>query len=147
MSKEHFAIETYSTVPDWLDEVSWNDDGLVAAIAQEVGSGDVLMLAWMNREALAATLERGEAVYWSRSREALWHKGDTSGHYQKIRDIRVDCDGDALLLTVEQVGRIACHTGRHSCFYRRLEGDTANPQWVETTMDPTSPHDHVEAGS
>jgi phosphoribosyl-AMP cyclohydrolase len=147
MNEEPFAIETHRTVPDWLDDVAWNDDGLVAAIAQEVGSGDVLMLAWMNREALAATLERGEAVYWSRSRKSLWHKGDTSGHYQKIHDIRIDCDGDALLLTVEQVGRIACHTGRHSCFYRWLDGDAGHAHWVEATRDPASPHDRVEAGS
>jgi len=111
----------------WLDDVAWNADGLVAAVAQEVGSNDVLMLAWMNREALRATLERGEAVYWSRSRGALWHKGDTSGHIQKVREIRLDCDGDALLLKVEQVDRIACHTGAHSCFFRRLDERT----WVD----------------
>jgi phosphoribosyl-AMP cyclohydrolase len=105
----------------WLDDVAWNADGLVAAIAQEVGSNDVLMLAWMNRAALLATLERGEAVYWSRSRGALWHKGETSGHIQKVREIRLDCDGDAVLLKVEQVDRIACHTGAHSCFFRRLD--------------------------
>ncbi|MEO8938627.1 MAG: phosphoribosyl-AMP cyclohydrolase [Burkholderiaceae bacterium] len=121
------TIETTSTIPDWLDDVTWNDDGLVAAIAQEVGSGDVLMLAWMNREALAETLERGEAVYWSRSRNQLWHKGDTSGHFQRIHDMRLDCDGDAILLKVEQVGRIACHTGRHSCFSRSLDGKA----WTE----------------
>jgi phosphoribosyl-AMP cyclohydrolase len=120
------------TTPTWLDDVAWNADGLVAAIAQEAGSGDVLMLAWMNREALAATLERGEAVYWSRSRQALWHKGDTSGHFQKVHAIRLDCDGDAVLLTVEQVGRIACHTGRHSCFFRKLDGGTDEARWVET---------------
>jgi len=123
--------------------VSWNDDGLVAAIAQEAVSGDVLMLAWMNREALAATLERGEAVYWSRSRKALWHKGDTSGHFQKVRDIRVDCDGDAILLTVEQVGGIACHTGRHSCFHRRLDSDAPQVEWIE---EETS-HEHGKAAS
>jgi phosphoribosyl-AMP cyclohydrolase len=118
-----------TTKMDWLDEVAWNADGLVAAIAQEVGTKDVLMLAWMNRDALAATLARGEAVYWSRSRGALWHKGDTSGHFQKVHEIRLDCDGDAVLLKVEQIDRIACHTGRHSCFFRRLEGDAG---WVET---------------
>ena len=133
---------------DWLDDVSWNGAGLVAAIAQEVGSGDVLMLAWMNREALEQTLARGEAVYWSRSRKALWHKGDTSGHFQKIHDIRIDCDGDAILLTVEQVDRVACHTGRHSCFYRRLEGEASQTRWIEDegTTDP-APHAHVEAAS
>ena len=133
------TIELHATLPDWLDDVSWNDDGLVAAIAQEVGSGDVLMLAWMNREALAATLERGEAVYWSRSRRQLWHKGDTSGHFQKVSDVRLDCDGDAILLTVEQVGRVACHTGRHSCFFRRLEGGSSDARWttVETDIAPS----------
>ena len=118
----------------WLDDVKWNADGLVVAIAQEVDTNDVLMLAWMDRAALAQTLARGEAVYWSRSRKQLWHKGDTSGHFQKVHDIRLDCDGDAILLKVEQVGRIACHTGRHSCFYRTLR----DGQWVETAtpLDP-----------
>ena len=117
--------------PAWLDDVRWNEQGLVAAIAQEVGSNDVLMLAWMNREALSETLVRGEAVYWSRSRSRLWHKGDTSGHFQRVRDIRLDCDGDAVLLSVEQVGRIACHTGRHSCFFRQLAGDAHGARWVD----------------
>lgn len=117
--------------PTWLDQVAWNDDDLVAAIAQEVGSGDVLMLAWMNREALSETLARGEAVYWSRSRQQLWHKGDTSGHFQKVREIRLDCDGDAVLMQVEQVDRIACHTGRHSCFFRKLAGERDTARWVE----------------
>jgi phosphoribosyl-AMP cyclohydrolase len=97
----------------------------VPAIAQERGSKDVLMLAWMNRAALAATLERGEAVYWSRSRQRLWHKGEESGHVQKVHEVRLDCDDDVLLLEVSQLGHepgIACHTGRHSCFFRRLEG-------------------------
>lgn len=123
--------DSISTTPDWLDAVAWNSDGLVAAIAQEVGSGDVLMLAWMNRDALAATMARGEAVYWSRSRRQLWHKGDTSGHFQKVHDIRLDCDGDAILLKVEQVGGIACHTGRHSCFFRRADGDGPGVRWDE----------------
>jgi phosphoribosyl-AMP cyclohydrolase len=135
------TIETHGTIPDWLDDVTWNDDGLVPAIAQEASSGDVLMFAWMNREALALTLERGEAVYWSRSRRQLWHKGDTSGHFQKVRDIRLDCDGDVILMKVEQVGGIACHTGRHSCFYRKLEGDADQAQWVET--DAVIEHDHA----
>jgi len=125
------------TTPAWLDEVRWNADGLVVAVAQEVATNDVLMLAWMDREALAETLARGEAVYWSRSRKQLWHKGDTSGHFQKVHDIRLDCDGDAILLTVEQVGRIACHTGRHSCFYRTLQ----DGRWVETA----TALDHVHA--
>ncbi len=117
--------------PAWLDQVAWNADGLVAAIAQEVGSGDVLMLAWMNRDALRETLARGEAVYWSRSRRQLWHKGDTSGHFQKVREIRLDCDGDAVLMQVEQVDGIACHTGRRSCFYRKLDGERDAASWVE----------------
>jgi len=112
---------------DWLDQVRWNADGLVPVIAQQVGTNDVLMLAWMNREALAATVARGEAVYWSRSRARLWHKGEASGHVQKVHELRLDCDGDVLLLRVDQlggepgVGAIACHTGRHSCFFRRHE--------------------------
>ena len=124
----------------WLDEVNWNVDGLVVAVAQEVDTNDVLMLAWMDREALAETLARGEAVYWSRSRQQLWHKGDTSGHFQKVHDIRLDCDGDAILLKVEQVGRIACHTGRHSCFYRTLQ----DGRWVET--DPALDPVHADHG-
>lgn len=120
-----------TTAPDWLDEVCWNEQGLVAAIAQEVGSNDVLMLAWMNRDALAETLARGEAVYWSRSRKQLWHKGDTSGHFQRVHDIRLDCDGDAVLLKVEQVGGIACHTGRHSCFFRKVEGEADTARWLD----------------
>ena len=120
------------TSAGWLDEVAWNADGLVVAIAQEAVTNDVLMLAWMNRDALAETLARGEAVYWSRSRRQLWHKGDTSGHFQKVRDIRLDCDGDAILMTVEQVGRVACHTGEHSCFFRRLEHRADGARWVES---------------
>ena len=107
---------------DWLEQVKWADDGLVAAIAQDAASGKVLTLAWMNREALARTADTGEAHYWSRSRRKLWRKGETSGHVQKVREIRLDCDQDAVLLVVEQVGGIACHTGRHSCFFQRLEG-------------------------
>ncbi len=106
---------------DWLDAIKWDDQGLVPAIAQERGTGEVLMMAWMNREALARTAELGEAVYWSRSRRALWHKGQSSGHVQSVHAIRLDCDGDVILLEVEQAGGIACHTGRKSCFYRRLE--------------------------
>ena len=113
---------------NWLDSIAWNGDGLVPAIAQELGSKDVLMFAWMNRDALAATAERGEAVYWSRSRRRLWHKGEESGHIQKVHELRLDCDNDVVLLTVSQLGHadaepsIACHTGRHSCFFQRLEG-------------------------
>jgi phosphoribosyl-AMP cyclohydrolase len=120
----------------WLDEVKWDANGLVPAIAQEVGSNDVLMVAFMNRAALAQTAELGEAVYWSRSRQRLWHKGEESGHVQKVRELRLDCDNDVVLLRVEQTGHgsgepsIACHTGRHSCFFQRLEGDA----W--TAVDP-----------
>ena len=105
----------------WLEAIKWNADGLVPAIAQEVGTGRILMQAWMNREALTATAECGEAVYWSRSRSRLWHKGESSGHVQKVREIRTDCDHDVVLLSVEQVGHIACHTGRNTCFYRCLQ--------------------------
>lgn len=107
---------------NWLDEIKWAVDGLVPVIAQEEGSGQVLMFAWMNRESLAMTAEKGEAVYFSRSRNRLWHKGEESGHVQKVKSIRTDCDKDVVLLTIEQVGDIACHTGRHSCFYNELEG-------------------------
>ena len=113
---------------DWLDEVPWNEHGLVAAIAQDAASGKVLTLAWMNREALAQTAQRGEAVYWSRSRTRLWRKGEESGHVQKVRELRLDCDADAILLQVEQAGGIACHTGHERCFFRKLE----NGRWVET---------------
>jgi len=105
----------------WLDLVKWDPDGLVPAIAQEAGSGAVLTLAWMNREALEATASSGLAHYWSRSRGRLWRKGEKSGHVQDVREIRLDCDNDAILLVVEQRGGIACHTGRHLCFYQRLE--------------------------
>ena len=114
----------------WLDEVPWNEHGLIAAVAQDATSGRVLTVAWMNREALAQTVEKGEAVYWSRSRGRLWRKGEQSGHVQKLRELRLDCDADAVLLKVEQVGSIACHTGRESCFYRKLE----NGSWV--AVDP-----------
>ena len=110
---------------DWLDEIGWNDDGLVPAIAQDQRTGEVLMMAWMNRESLEMTLEQGRAVYWSRSRRKLWIKGEESGHEQRLHEIRIDCDADVVLLKVTQRGHepgIACHTGRHSCFYRRLEG-------------------------
>ncbi len=111
----------------WLDQVKWDTDGLVPAIAQESGTGKILMMAWMNPEALRLTHETGHAVYWSRSRGKLWHKGEESGHQQVVRNIRLDCDGDVILLDVEQKGGIACHTGRHNCFYRELQGDT----WVD----------------
>jgi len=114
----------------FLDEVPWNGDGLIAAVAQDATSGRVLTVAWMNREALKQTSEKGEAVYWSRSRNKLWRKGEQSGHVQKVREVRIDCDADAILLKVDQVGGIACHTGRESCFFRKLEGG----KWV--TVDP-----------
>ncbi len=110
----------------WLDAIKWNSDGLVPVIAQEAATGKVLTLAWANREALAATQKEGRAVYWSRSRRKLWRKGEESGHVQRLKEIRLDCDNDAVLLLVEQVGGIACHTGRERCFYQRLE----NGRWV-----------------
>ncbi|TCS72904.1 phosphoribosyl-AMP cyclohydrolase [Sulfuritortus calidifontis] len=109
----------------WLDKLNWPADGLLPAIAQDAASGDILMVAWMNRAALAKTAELGEAVYWSRSRQKLWHKGEESGHTQKVLEIRTDCDEDVILLKVEQQGGIACHTGRHSCFFQKLE----NGEW------------------
>ncbi|MGE0858126.1 MAG: phosphoribosyl-AMP cyclohydrolase [Gammaproteobacteria bacterium] len=105
----------------WLDEVAWGADGLIAAVAQDAASGRVLTVAWMNRLALEASLQEGRAVYWSRSRGRLWRKGEESGHVQRLVEVRLDCDGDAVLLRVEQVGGIACHTGRESCFYRVFE--------------------------
>lgn len=121
--------------PDWLNHIRWTPDGLVPAIAQDAETGDILMMAWMNRESLRLTAAEGHAVYWSRSRGKLWRKGETSGHQQVIRDIRLDCDNDVILLKVEQKGGIACHTGRRSCFYRSLQ----NGEWVEqepVLMDP-----------
>lgn len=115
-----------------LDAVTWNDQGLVPVIAQEVSSGDVLMMAWMNRDALLATLRSGEAVYWTRSRQKLWHKGEESGHIQKVKEIRLDCDGDTILLMVEQKDGIACHTGEHSCFFKQW--DSAKATWVNQSI-------------
>jgi phosphoribosyl-AMP cyclohydrolase len=114
----------------WLEQVPWNGDGLVAVVTQDVSSQRVLTVAWMNRDALRQTVEKGEAVYWSRSRKKLWRKGEESGHVQRVVEVRIDCDADAILLKVEQVGGIACHTGRESCFFRKLE----NGRWV--TIDP-----------
>ncbi len=110
----------------WLNKINWTHDGLVPVIAQEDGSGKILMFAWMDREALKLTVETGQAVYWSRSRKKLWRKGEESGHVQKVKQIHLDCDEDVILLTVEQLGGIACHTGRHSCFFQKLDGK----QWV-----------------
>ncbi len=115
---------------DWLDKVKWNDQGLVPVIAQEAESGTVLMVAWMNREALTETASKGRAVYWSRSRQKLWEKGEESGHVQEVKEIRLDCDNDVILLQVEQRGGIACHTGRHNCFFQQLQGQ----KWV--AVDP-----------
>ncbi|MGV8934265.1 MAG: phosphoribosyl-AMP cyclohydrolase [Gallionellaceae bacterium] len=122
---------------DWLSRVNWSTDGLVPAIAQDAASGRVLMVAWMDREALQRTVELGEAVYWSRSRKKLWHKGEESGHVQRVKEIRLDCDQDVILLQIEQQGGIACHTGRESCFFSRLE----NGQWVETDAVLKNPAD------
>ena len=125
---------------DWIDEVKWDAAGLVPVIAQELGSGDVLMFAFMNREALSKTVELGQAVYFSRSRQRLWHKGEESGHFQEVHDLRMDCDGDVLLLTVTQHGHaagepgIACHTGRHSCFFRSLDAGGDETRWK--TVEP-----------
>ena len=111
---------------EWLDKVKWDENGLVPVIAQEFSTNMVLTLAWMNRESLTKTVTTGEAHYWSRSRTRLWKKGEQSGHVQKVREIRLDCDDDVLLLKVEQAGGIACHTGRHSCFFQKLD----NGRWV-----------------
>jgi len=125
----------------WLDAVKWSADGLVPAIAQDAASGKVLTLAWMNREALSRTAATGEAHYWSRSRRALWRKGESSGHVQRVREVRLDCDSDAVLLVVDQVGGIACHTGRERCFYQKLEGE----RWVSVEpvlKDPQAIYGH-----
>jgi len=114
----------------WLDQVAWTEDGLVPVIAQEKETGKILMFAWMNREALQLTRETGHAVYFSRSRNKLWHKGEESGHTQIVHDIRLDCDNDVVMITVEQLGGIACHTGRHNCFFQQLQSD----EWV--TVEP-----------
>jgi phosphoribosyl-AMP cyclohydrolase len=115
---------------NWLNKVNWTQDGLVPAIAQEAGGGRVLMVAWMNREALKKTAQTGEAHYWSRSRKKLWRKGEESGHVQKVKSVRIDCDDDVILLEVEQVGGIACHTGTHSCFFQKL----VDGEWVVTDL-------------
>ena len=121
----------------WLDRIKWQQDGLVPVVAQEAGSGRVLTVAWMNREALGQTVQSGEAHYWSRSRRKLWRKGEESGHVQKVKSVRLDCDEDVVLLEVEQAGGIACHTGRHSCFFQRLEGG----RWVVTDPVLKDPKD------
>jgi phosphoribosyl-AMP cyclohydrolase len=121
----------------WLDEIRWNAEGLVPTVVQESAGGKVLMVAWMNRKALKETVDKGMAVYWSRSRRSLWRKGERSGHYQIVKDIRLDCDRDTLLLSVEQQGGIACHTGRERCFFNQLQ----NGRWVPIEpilKDPTA---------
>ena len=114
-------MDTETAMNDWLDEIRWNEDGLVPAIAQDHRSGRILMMAWMNRESLALTVAEQRAIYWSRSRGKLWRKGEESGHVQKLHELRLDCDADVIILMVEQLGGIACHTGRESCFYRVYE--------------------------
>lgn len=121
----------------WLNKVNWTHDGLVPVIVQEAGTHEILMFAWMDREALRLTEETGRAVFWSRSRKKLWYKGEESGHVQIVKEIRLDCDEDVLLLTVEQIGGIACHTGRHSCFFQKLE----NRQWVTDQPVIKNPED------
>ena len=131
-----------STKTKWLNKVKWDEQGLVPVIAQEVGSNDVLMFAWMNRDALARTVELGQAVYWSRSRKKLWHKGEESGHFQIVREIRIDCDEDVVLLKIEQVGDLACHTGRHSCFFQKLSDNEGETDWL--AVDPVLKNpDHI----
>jgi len=122
---------------DWLDEVKWTSDGLVPAIAQDAADNSVLMVAWMNREALGLTVETGHAVYWSRSRKKLWHKGEESGHQQIIKELRLDCDNDVILLKVEQLGGIACHTGRHDCFFKIYR----DGEWIEVEPVLKNPED------
>jgi len=121
----------------WLNKINWAADGLVPAIAQDAANGRVLMVAWMDREALKRTVQSGEAVYWSRSRKKLWRKGEESGHVQRVKEVCLDCDGDVVLLLVEQSGGIACHTGRASCFFNRLQ----NEEWVETDAVLKAPED------
>lgn len=121
----------------WLNKINWSEDGLLPAIAQDAQTGEILMVAWMNREALKRTVETGEAVYWSRSRKKLWHKGEESGHTQKVVELRLDCDEDVLLMKIEQIGGIACHTGRRSCFFQKLE----NGQWLSVEPVLKDPHE------
>ena len=129
---------------DWIEKVAWNAEGLVPAVAQDAGSGEVLMVAWMNRESLARTVESREAHYWSRSRKALWRKGETSGHVQRVLEVRVDCDADTVLLQVESVGGVACHTGRRRCFFNLLEPGPRGKRWVET--DPVVTREEADGG-
>jgi phosphoribosyl-AMP cyclohydrolase len=138
------AAPRYTGAMEWMSELAWDANGLIPVIAQEAHSGDVLMFAYMNHQALQRTVETGQAVYYSRSRQRLWHKGEESGHFQQVHEIRLDCDADVLLLRVTQLGHepgIACHTGRHSCFFRRLsEGDAGARQWLSTEPVLQDPH-------
>jgi phosphoribosyl-AMP cyclohydrolase len=120
---------------NWLNKINWSEDGLVPVVTQEISSNVVLMVAWMDRDALKLTVETGRAVYWSRSRKRLWYKGEESGHTQIVKEIYLDCDKDVLLLTVEQVGGIACHTGRHNCFFNKLK----NEQWIVVAPEIKDP--------
>lgn len=126
----------------WIDEVAWNRDGLVPVVAQDAASGEVLMVAWMTREALERTVATGEATYWSRSRGALWRKGETSGHTQKVVEVRLDCDGDTVLLRVESAGGVACHTGRRRCFFRLLGTGGGKRRWEATDPVVEEPTAH-----
>lgn len=121
----------------WLDEIQWTDDGLVPVIAQDHATGKVMMFAWMNHESLALSVKEGRAIYWSRSRNKLWRKGEESGHVQNIKDIRLDCDNDVILMQIEQVGGIACHTGRERCFYKQLQDN----KWAEVEPVLKDPKD------
>ena len=123
-----------TSTPSWLAEIRFDEQGLIPAIAQDHANGQILMVAWMNAESLKETVETGRAVYFSRSRSRLWRKGEESGHVQRVVEIRLDCDADVILLKVEQLGGIACHTGRASCFYRKLETGSSAPKWK--TTDP-----------
>lgn len=126
---------------DWLEEIKWDEKGLVPAIAQDMNTGRILMVAWMNREALSLTIQEQRAIYWSRSRAKLWRKGEESGHVQKLHELRLDCDGDVILLKVEQLGGIACHTGRESCFYRKLDGQGEWQVTDDVRKDPSAIYD------
>jgi len=124
-------------MPDLLDTIKWDEQGLIPAIAQDAESGEVLMMAWMNREALVLSIEQNRAVYWSRSRQKLWFKGEESGHVQKLKELRIDCDADVILLQVKQIGGIACHTGRKRCFYRVYQ----NGEWITDETVVKNPDD------
>lgn len=126
----------------WLAEINWDEQGLIPAIAQDYQTGRVLMVAWMNAESLQLSVQEGRAIYWSRSRKKLWRKGEESGHVQKLHEVRLDCDADVIILQVEQFGGIACHTGRHSCFYRVLQ----NGQWISVDPVLKVPHEIYQGG-